>query len=274
MRTNRELRQEAKTAIRGRWTWRLLCVFFALQFIGQTVSQLLMRFNEDQGVISAGDFLQKKMAALQQGLDYALPTREAYRQMWIATGFEYFIATVFGAIALFGLTAIVLRALKNEEEGWFASGFGGFRRPLGVTVLLLVQNVVVGFWTLFFVVPGIVAAYRYRLVWYLKCENPDWGVLRCLGESVKMMKGYKWKAFVFDLAYYVWFLAVGMLAVAGGSAMGESFALNVVGTFVLAAAIVAAIHVLVCFVAGRAAFYRELKAEMWPEAQDDLPGND
>ena len=151
MRSNAELRKEARDAVRGRWLWRILLVAFALQTIGQMAMQVLARFNQERGIISAGELLMKKISALQQGLDYALPTRDAYAQMWVASGFEYFVGTLAGAIMMFGLTAVTLRALENREEGWLASGFGGFHRPLGVTALLFVQNVIVCFWLLLLV---------------------------------------------------------------------------------------------------------------------------
>ena len=275
MRSNAELRKEARDAVRGRWLWRILLVAFALQAIGQMAMQALARFNQERGIISAGELLMKKISALQQGLDYALPTRDAYAQMWVASGFEYFVGTLAGAIMMFGLTAVTLRALENREEGWLASGFGGFHRPLGVTALLFVQNVIVCFWLLLLVVPGVVAAYRYRAVWYLKCENPDWGVLRCLGESARMMKGYKGRAFRFDLYYWGAIFGIALFACVGAAVMSfDNAVASAIGMLVIASAMVAGFYVMVLFVAGRTAFYRELKSVRKVEARNDLPGND
>lgn len=275
MRANAELRKEARDAIRGRWLWRILLVVFSLQAVGQLAMQALVRFNQEHGIISAGELLMKKISALQQGLDYALPTRDAYAQMWVASSFEYFVGTLAGAIMMFGLTAVTLRALENRDEDWLATGFGGFRRPLGVTALLFVQNLIVGFWALFLVVPGVVMAYRYRAVWYLKCENPDWGVLRCLGESAKMMKGYKGRAFLFDLYYWGLFFAIALFAGVGAAILAVDKAVaSAIGMLAVAAALVVGFYVMVQFVAGRAAFYRELKSVLKAETQNDLSGND
>ena len=43
---------------------------------------------------------------------------------------------------------------------------------------------------------------------------------------------------------------------------------------VIASAMVAGFYVVVLFVAGRTAFYRELKSVRKAEARNDLPGND
>jgi len=279
MMTNKEMRKEARGVILGKWVWRLMIISFVLQLIGQTISRLVEYYNRQCGIVAVTDFVEKKIAALQQGLDYTLPTKEAYRQMMTAASFEYFIATVFGAILLFGLTAVVLRAIKNDEKGWFASGLGGFLHPLSVTVLLLVQNVIVGFWSLFLLIPGIVMAYRYRFAWYLKCENPAWGALKCLGESAKMMKGYKLRAFAFDL-HYIFLLFLLSLVAGAMFAMTSNFENPVVlgiNSFVVALAIVFCFYVVMQLIVARATFYREVKAEREvnkAEASNDLPGND
>lgn len=289
MKSNRELRQEAKAAVRGKWFWRIVLVFFALQTVAQIAVGSLAHFNRERGITSLGELWVKKLSAMQQGLDYTLPTHDAYAQMWVATGFEYFVGTVAGAILLFGLTAVTLRAIANKEEDWLSSGFGGFRCPLGVTALLFVQNLIIGFWALFFIVPGIIAGYRYRAVWYLKCENPDWGVMQCLGESSKMMKGYKCRAFLFDLYYYVQLFAIALLGCAGAAVMSSGGILAAIGWLILAFVVVVVFYTMVQFVAGRTAFYRELKSQLGEsssrearpappppptESKDDLPGND
>lgn len=275
MKSNRELRQETATAIRGKWRWRLLLVLFALQAIAQVANQSLAQFNRQLEITSLADFMAKKIDALQQGLDYALPTHEAYRQMWVAAGFEYFVSLVFGSIVLFGLAAVALRAVRNEEDGWLATGFSGFRRPLGIAWLLLLQNLIIGFWMLLFVVPGIVAIYRYRQALYLKCENPDWGALRCLGESGRMMKGYKGQAFLLDLHYIGWLFAVTMLAGVGAVIISEgNGVLALLGGLMLAFCLAAVFYVIVSCAAARAAFYHELKSVLKAETQDDLPRND
>lgn len=275
MKSNRELRQAVMTAIRGKWRWRILLVLFILQAIAQMVAQSLAQFNRQREIVPLVEFLEKKLDALQQGLDYALPTHEAYRQMWVAAGFEYFVSLVFGSIVLFGLAAVALRAVRNEEDGWLATGFSGFRRPLEIAWLLLLQNLIIGFWTLFLIVPGIVAIYRYRQALYLKCENPDWGALRCLGESARMMKGYKGQSFLLDLYYIGWLFAIAMLSSVGVVIISNgNGVLALLGCLALACCLVAVFYVLVSCIAARAAFYHELKSVLKTETQDDLPRND
>ena len=104
------------------------------------------------------------------------------------------------------IATVLLKAVKDDANRWFADSFGGFSRPLEVLWLIILMNVKVALWTFLFVIPGIVAMYRYRQAWYLKSEHPDWGAFKCLAESGKMMKGHKWAAFCLDLSFLWRFL--------------------------------------------------------------------
>ncbi|MDD6195170.1 MAG: DUF975 family protein [Lachnospiraceae bacterium] len=65
-------------------------------------------------------------------------------------------------------------------------------------------------WSLLFVIPGIIKAYEYRMIPYLLAEYPDMSREEVFATSKKMMTGNKWKAFVFDLSYFGWFLLSGI----------------------------------------------------------------
>ena len=61
-------------------------------------------------------------------------------------------------------------------------------------------------WTLLFIVPGIVASYRYALAPYLMAENPDMGVMEAIARSKELMNGNKWRLFCLDLSFIGWTL--------------------------------------------------------------------
>ena len=59
-------------------------------------------------------------------------------------------------------------------------------------------------WSLLFVIPGIIKEYEYRLVPYIVSENPMISYKDAQAESKKLMKGNKWKAFVYELSFIGW----------------------------------------------------------------------
>jgi uncharacterized membrane protein len=65
-------------------------------------------------------------------------------------------------------------------------------------------------WSLLFVIPGIIAAYRYALAPYLMFEDPSKGINRVIGESAVLMRGYKGDLFILDLSFIGWWLLVGV----------------------------------------------------------------
>ena len=55
-----------------------------------------------------------------------------------------------------------------------------------------------------FIIPGLIAAYRYAMADYALCENSEMGVRDALRESSRMMKGNKWKLFCLELSFIGW----------------------------------------------------------------------
>lgn len=59
-------------------------------------------------------------------------------------------------------------------------------------------------WSLLFIVPGIIAAYRYRLAPYLMAENPNLGIREAVNMSKELMAGHKWRLFCLNLSFIGW----------------------------------------------------------------------
>ena len=71
-------------------------------------------------------------------------------------------------------------------------------------------------WTLLFIIPGIIAGYRYSQAFYIMAENPGLGSGECIERSKAMMQGNKWKLFCLQLSFIGWFfLTVITLGIAG-----------------------------------------------------------
>lgn len=65
-------------------------------------------------------------------------------------------------------------------------------------------------WSLLFVIPGIVKFYEYRMIPYLLAQYPDMPMEQAFETSRRLMDGNKWKAFVLDLSFILWFLLSGI----------------------------------------------------------------
>ena len=262
MKTNVEIRRATRQALSNGWFGRMFISGAVLYSVAAIVMGIVLAVFHDMEIQTWNDFLQAKMEHLRNGLDYAVPSRVVALQMSGATLFEQFFSYLFGAIVMFGIARVALKAVRGDEQGWFASSFGGFSRPFGVMWLLVRMNIQVFLWSLLFVFPGFVAIYRYRMAWYLKSDHPDWGAGKCLAVSGEKMLGLKWQAFCLDFFYMVHVFLIAIFAGVGFGAMraigGSAFVVFAVVVGVVAIAIIWLIRIWCAMFVARAEFYRAI----------------
>ena len=132
------------------------------------------------------------------------------------TGFETFLDLLLRlalAIVGAGFSLFVINTVRKTEPalGNLLDGFSMMPRLL---VLLILEYVFVTLWSLLFIVPGIIAAYRYSFVVYIMIDHPEMSAMDCIRESKQRTGGYKWQLFVLDLSFLLWLLLC-MLPVIG-----------------------------------------------------------
>ena len=86
----------------------------------------------------------------------------------------------------------------------------GFGRLWKILLLQLVSAALIFLWSLLLIVPGIVAAYRYSMAWYVLLDHPDYGVTDCLRESKRITQGRKMELFQLDLSFLGWIVLAGL----------------------------------------------------------------
>ena len=112
---------------------------------------------------------------------------------------------------LVGLVALVLNAgyycycfgILRREEMPYESLFDAFPFAGKVILLSIVEGVFIFLWSMLFVIPGIIAAYRYSFAMLNLCENPELGVMEALNLSKQQTNGYK-----LQLSFIGWSLLV------------------------------------------------------------------
>lgn len=102
------------------------------------------------------------------------------------------------------------QGVRRGEEMPISSLFDGFGFVGKIVLLNLVMTVFVALWSILFIIPGIIAGYRYRFALYNLCENPELGVMDALNMSKAQTKGYKLDLFVLDLTFIGWSLLCGL----------------------------------------------------------------
>lgn len=109
-------------------------------------------------------------------------------------------------------------AVRRGERAEYITLFDGFSSVGRIIGLNIVMGIFIALWSLLFVIPGIIAGYRYRFALYNLLENPDMGILEALERSKEQTYGYKGQLFLLDLSYLGW----GLLAVLPALAINYS----------------------------------------------------
>ncbi len=115
----------------------------------------------------------------------------------------YLALLLMNFIINIGFTIFSLNVASGRESSpWnLLDGFGVFFRAVWLGILM---SVFISLWTCLFVIPGIIAIYRYRMAIYLLLEKPELSAYECIRESSRMMRDHKWELFVIDLSFILW----------------------------------------------------------------------
>ena len=100
----------------------------------------------------------------------------------------FFYLMLFNGVFKLSECLYALTYIRNREVDYRALGesLNYYLKAFG---LFLVQTLVVSFWTMFFIVPGILAALNFTQSFYIFADDPDKSITQILTESKMMMYG-------------------------------------------------------------------------------------
>lgn len=124
----------------------------------------------------------------------------------IAVGIGAFLGIVqfiFGGAVQLGYC----KFLMNMECGYPASIrdlFSEFDRFGTAFMMNLLRGLYIFLWSLLFIVPGIIATYKYAMAPFILAENPYLSANEAITESKERMRGNKWSLFLLNLSFIGW----------------------------------------------------------------------
>ena len=242
MRSNVEFRELAwKRLWADHWFGRLFGGGFLLGLCGYAVQVVLSGILRRLSVQSWFEYLQT-VAQNRQDLTTPIPnlTSDYISQASSSTVLTVFFSFLMAGIASYGGAVILKKCLANDEKGWLGEAFGGFKYPFGMLWLWVrLWFIWIGWTAVAFFVPGflcgvgyplvkglplvrlsIVAGlfvtvalcwviwmycipfYRYRFLWLVKAEHPEWGAGECIRACRKLMEDNMLKSFRLDCSYW------------------------------------------------------------------------
>ena len=117
---------------------------------------------------------------------------------------SFFTSTLTIGFMLYVLKMIRGESYSNEDIFQFV------KNVLPIAAISILMTIFILLWSFLFIIPGIIAALSYSMVFYLyadkheddKTDNP----MDYLSQSKELMKGYKLDYFVFCLSFIGWIL--------------------------------------------------------------------
>jgi len=94
--------------------------------------------------------------------------------------------------------------LHRCKETNYKDLFDGFAVLGKVFSIFIISSLLIIFWSLFFIFPGIVATYKYRQAYYILFDDPKKSARQCIRESSYLMKGNKIDLFILDFSFIGW----------------------------------------------------------------------
>lgn len=123
---------------------------------------------------------------------------------------------VTGPMSL-GAAYVILKLARTGQKIDFKDLFLGFTQDIGQNILLgLLSSLFVALWSLLLIVPGIMKAYSYSMIYYIKADHPEYDWRTCLHASQEMTYGHKMELFVLDLSFIGWYI-LGALCLGVGT---------------------------------------------------------
>lgn len=180
------IRKIARETLRGHWKEMFIAMFIYTLLTGYVSAVLDTIFPNIQTLDLYGQYL-------------------SYNASFVGSIYEVLLTGAFMyGLALFMLTFFRTKRTDNKLL------FEGFSM-LGKTILLqIVITVFIFLWTLLFIIPGIIAAIRYSMAFYILADHPEYSVTQCINESKARMRGNCGKYFTLMLSFIGWAFVASM----------------------------------------------------------------
>lgn len=212
---NGQIRDKAWRILwKNKWIWRLVSASILMQLACQTILNAI-------GIL----FDHDKIAANAEASGFV----SNLIALWPSAALLLFIYIIISGIFHYGSDKLLNNAADGKDDDWLKAAFSGFKIPLGLGYLCLRMTLVFICWTIVLLLPfslltgmltlenlpAIVICltlyltaflsipfYRYRYLFRIKADHPEWSAGKCLKHCRELTKGSKWRIFKHDCSYW------------------------------------------------------------------------
>lgn len=160
---------------------------------------------------SSGTTLLRELErAWSMGMDY-VPT-SAPADPTIAATFVPVLIALLSTVLYAGYSSYCM-AIRRREEAGVSSLLDGLGVAGKVIWCDIQMSLRVTLWSMLFVIPGVIALYRYRFAMYNILRDPSLSAGQAIALSCRQTEGMKMELFLLDLSFIGWHL--GAIATLG-----------------------------------------------------------
>ncbi|MBQ9092277.1 MAG: DUF975 family protein [Anaerotignum sp.] len=213
MKVAADFRKEAREALQGKWFIAVL-VGLAVSLLGVTGHDILtLQFENTQRNakvnLNLWDITLYPMGRSSSGtVDAGAFFMEALPYVILVVLVVVVFRLILGSIVAVGYAKFNLD-LVDGEEAKAGTLFDYLPQWKTMVVAGLLQTLYILLWMLLFIIPGIVAAYRYAMTSFILAENPELTASEAINHSKELMDGNKWRLFCLGFSFIGWSILCG-----------------------------------------------------------------
>ena len=127
--------------------------------------------------------------------------------IYTAISASIILALILGGALMVGLARAFIRLYRYGDMHVEDMFYGFYNGRFTNTISMYLQIILYTFlWSLLFVIPGIIAAYRYSMAHYILMDHPEMTGSEAIEASKALMTGRKWKLFCLQFSFIGWYL--------------------------------------------------------------------
>jgi hypothetical protein len=230
MKSNFEIRSEAwNLLMRRQWIWKLLGASILLSVAVQLVVSVF------DMAMSRLDCLTVNKLQEQMRVTGEIPviSNDMIIDLLPSILFSMFIGFIMSGITAYGNSLMLNRAADDNEQKWLSSAFGGFKMPIDLAWLKFKMFLVYLGWSFLAALASMpliiillkvtnvmgvanlqilplllslsilmVPFYKYRFLFRIKADHPDWTASECMQYCRELTNGNKMRSFKLDCSYW------------------------------------------------------------------------
>ncbi len=127
------------------------------------------------------------------------------------------LVTLYTLVVGVGYYFYTMKIARNQRDAGYQDLTYGLNFVLKIILLSVLMFVYIFLWSCLFVIPGIIASYRYRTAYYALIDDPNIGVREALRRSKMLMMGRKMNLFILDVSFLGWGLLVSACSEIGAA---------------------------------------------------------